>query len=77
LSLKNDEVERVLVERNIKVVNDRYQMPVPVKQDIVDNLLDNYQYVLKCTESLRTNALKNQLLQCMLKQTFNELINEG
>jgi len=67
----------VLVEPNIKVVNDHYQMPVPVKQDVVDNLPDNYQYALKRTKSLRSNALKNQSLQCTLKQTFNELVNKG
>ena len=55
---KNDELARSLVEPYIKVENDRYQMPFPVKQDVIDILPDNYNYVLKRTKSLRENAKK-------------------
>ena len=53
---KNDEKARSLVEPHIKVVNERYEIPVPLKQDIIDDLPNNYDYVLKRTNALRVSA---------------------
>ena len=74
---KNDELARSLVEPYIKVENHRYQMPFPVKQDVIDILPDNYNYALKRTKSLRENAVKNSSLKDTLIATFAELIKKG
>ena len=74
---KNDEIAQALVESNIKVVEDRYEIPVPLKQDVVETLPNNYDYALKRTKMLRTSGLKNLGLKDTLTNTFAELINEG
>ena len=48
-----------LVEPNIKVVDGRYEMPVPLKPDIIEQLHENYQNALKRTMSMRNSALHN------------------
>ena len=47
---KNDELARSLVEPYIKVENDRYQIPFPVKQDVIDIMPNNFNYTLKRTK---------------------------
>ena len=74
---KNNELARSLVEPYIKVENDRYRMPFPVKQDVIDIMPNNYNYALKRTKSLRENAIKNSSLKDTLIATFAELIKEG
>ena len=74
---KNDEIAQALVESNIKVVEDRYEIPVPLKQDVVETLPSNYDFALKRTKTLRTSDLKNPGLKDTLTNTFTELINEG
>ena len=39
---KNDEIARKLVETDVKVVNDRYEIPVPLKNDVAEKLPNNY-----------------------------------
>ena len=46
---KNDELARSLVKPYVKVENDRYQMPFPVKKDVVDIMPNNSIYALKRT----------------------------
>ena len=73
---KNDEAVRQLVEANVKVKNDRYEVPVPLKPDVVATLPNNYSNALNRTLNLRRNALKNAKLQGMLTETFKEMISE-
>ena len=75
-SSKNDEKARSLVEPHIKVVNERYEILVPLKQDIIDDLSNNYDYALKRTNALRVSALKNPMLKYTLTKTFQELLEE-
>ena len=55
----NDEIARQLAESNVQVINGRYEIPVPLKMDVVTNLHDNYVCTLKRTTKLSRNALKN------------------
>ena len=73
----NDEIARQVVESNVKVINGRYEIPVPSKIDVVTNLPDNYVCALKRTTNLRCNALKNVKLKDILEKTFREIISEG
>ena len=73
----NDEMARQLVESNVKIVNRRYEIPVPLKMDVVTNLPDNYVRGLNRTTNLRQNALKSVKLKDMLEGTFQEMISEG
>ena len=49
---------RSLVEPNIKVVNGRFEMTVPLKAELMETLPDNYELALKRTLSLRASVLK-------------------
>ena len=77
LPSREDDMARSLVEPNIKVVNGRFEMPVPLKAELVETLPDNYELALKRTLSLRTSAVKNPVLKQTLIDTFSELIKEG
>ena len=39
---KNDEITRLFVEPNIKVVDNRYEIPVPIKKDVIDILPNSF-----------------------------------
>ena len=73
----NDEMKRQVVESNVKVIIGRYEIPVPLKMDVVTNLPDCYVCALKQTTNLRRNALKNVKLKDILEETFREMISEG
>ena len=73
---RNDEKARELVERDIKVVNDRYEIPVPLNMEVVKSLPNNFEYVLERTNAVRCSALKNVTLKQILLETFRELIDE-
>ena len=73
----NDELAKELVESNIKVVNGRYEIPVPLRQDVVQNLPSNYGYALKRFNSMKTSAARNPKIKLTLINTFRELIDEG
>ena len=73
----SDEMAKELVEPNIKVVDGRYEMPVPLKLDIIEQLPENYQIALKRTMSMRNSALHNSKLRQVLTDTFSELIRES
>ena len=45
-----------LFEPNIKVVNGRFEMPVPLKAELIETLPDKCELALKRTLSLRTSA---------------------
>ena len=77
LPSREDEMARSLVEPNIKVVNGRFEIPVPLKAELTETLPDNYELALKHTLSLRTSALKNPVLKQTFIDTFSELIKEG
>ena len=72
---KNDEIAQALVESNIKVVEDRYEIPVPLKQDVMETLPSNYDYALKRTKMLRTSGLKNPGLKDTLTNTFPKFLS--
>ena len=73
----NDEIIRQLVESNVKTINGRYEIPVPLKMDVVANLPDNYVCALNRTTNLGRNAIKNVKLKDILEETFQEMISEG
>ena len=77
LPSREDDMARSLIEPNIKVVNERCELPVPLKAELIETLADNYKLALKRTLSLRTSALKNPVLKQTLIDTFSELIKEG
>ena len=70
LPLREDDMARSLVEPNIKVINGRFEMPVPLKAELIETLPHNYELALKRTLSLRTSALKNPVLKQTLIDTF-------
>ena len=74
---RTDELARSLVEPNIKVVNGRYEMPVPLKLDMIAKLPDNYENALKRTLALKTKAMRNPDLYNVLSDTLAELVAEG
>ena len=74
---RTDEIARTLVESNLKVVNGRNEIPLPVKPDVVEKLPNNYVCALNRTETLRRSSLKNVRTQQTLTETFREMITEG
>ena len=72
-----DELTSSLVEPNIRVVNGRYEMPVPLKLSMLDKLSNNYENALKRTMTLRNKAMRNPELHNLLSDTFAELVAEG
>ena len=73
---KNDKITCLLVEPNIKVINNRYEILVPMKKDVINVLPNNFNYALKCTTLLCRQALKkNSKMKCTLIETFDELIS--
>ena len=73
---KTDELAKSLVEPHIKVVDGCYEMPVLIKNEILQKLPDNYNSALKRTLSWRRNALRNPTLEKTLLNTFAELVPE-
>ena len=73
---RNDEKARQLVERDIKVVNDRYEIPVPLNMEVVKSLPNNFDYALERTKAVRCFALKNDTLKQTLLETFRKLIDQ-
>ena len=76
MSSVSDKMAKELVEPNIKVVDGRYEMSVPLKPYIIEQLPENYQNALKRTMSMRNSALHNSKLKEVLTDTFSELIRE-
>ena len=71
----SDEITRELVEPNVNVVNNRYEIPVPLKVDVVEALPNNYAYALDRNFLLRKSALKNNSVKKTLIDTFHEIIS--
>ena len=75
---KTDDFIRNLVESNVKVINGRYEIPVPLKMDIVKKLSNsNFANAYDRRKLLRRNALKNPELKRTLISTFQELTGAG
>ena len=62
---------------SLKVVEGRYEMPVPLKCQMVNHLPNNYENALKRTISLRKTTQRNPSLKQTLVDTFTELITEN
>ena len=77
LPSREDDMARFLVEPNITMVNGKFEMPVPLKAELIETLPDIYELALKHTLYLRTSALKNPILKQTLIDTFSELIKQG
>ena len=75
-SSQNDELTRKLVEPHIKIANERYETPVPLKTDVVSTLPNNLTGALERTKSLRCKALKDPKLKLTLTEIFQELAHE-
>ena len=74
---RNEDIAREIVESNIKIVDDRYEIPVPLKTDVVERLPNNYHSALNRTLLIQKRALKNVKLREILLNTFQELLNEN
>ena len=69
----SDEITRELVEPNVNVVNNRYEIPVPLKVDVVEAFPNNYANALDRNFLLRKSALKNNSVKKTLIDTFTKL----
>ena len=67
---RNDEIAKQLVENNIKVIDNRYEIPVPLNMEVVKQLPNNYQNALDRAMTMRCSALKNPELKKTLIDTF-------
>ena len=74
---KSEELAGELVEPNVKRVDGRYEIPVPLKSDIVNSLTNNFHSAVDRTATLRKKALKDAGLKRIFADTFHELINKG
>ena len=72
---QNDKLAQDICEPNIKVIDGRYEIPVPLKPE-VKSLPNNYDNALKRTLSLKKSAVRNPDLKQTLSDTFAELISE-
>ena len=70
----NADIARQVVESNVRVKNGRYEIPVPLKTNMLKSLPNNYSNALNRIKSLRQKALKNDELKRMLVDTFCEMI---
>ena len=71
----SDEITRELVEPNVNVMNNRYEIPVPLKVDVVKALPNNYANALDSNFLLQKSALKNNSVKKTLIDTFHEIIS--
>ena len=75
---QTDEITRALVETNLlKVADARYEVPIPLKTDVVESFPNNYVCALNRTKTVRRAALKNTEMQQKLAETFQKMIKEG
>ena len=58
----------------IRVVDGRYEMPVPFKHDVLKKLPNNHDIALKRTLPMRRTAAKNSQLKETLTDTFAKLL---
>ena len=56
---KSEELARELVECNVKLVDGRFEIPVPLKSDIVNSLTNNFHSAIDRIATLRKKALKD------------------
>jgi len=61
----NDELVKELVEEHIKVINGRYEMPVPFRINVLKRLPNNYENALKRTISLNKPCLLHLMNYCV------------
>ena len=66
-----------MVEPNIKLVDVRYEIPVPLKSNIVNSLTNNFHCAIDRTATLRKKARNDVGLKRILADTFHELIDKG
>ena len=76
-SSRNEELACSLVEPNIKVRDGRYEIPVPLRTDVVKKIPNNFSNALERIMSLRRKALGDPTLNRALTDTFEELLAEG
>ena len=74
-TLQNDTLAQGICEPSIKVVDSRYEIPVPLKP-LVKSLSNNYDNALKLLLSLLKSAVCNPDLKQILSDTFTEFISE-
>ena len=73
---RNDETAKAIVEANVKLIEQRYEIPVPLDVEVVEKLPNNFQTALDRALSIRRSALKSNELRTTLTKTFGELIDE-
>ena len=73
---RKEELAASLVKPHTTVVDGRYEIPVPLKNEIVEELPNNYESALKRTSPTRCKALRVSNLERILITTFGELIDK-
>ena len=61
-------------EPNVKVKDGCYEIPVPLRSDIVKKIPNNFSNALERTMSLRRKALGDPTLNRTFTDTFQELL---
>jgi len=72
----NDKMAQHFIEQNTKVVDNRYEMPVPLKED-VKSLPNNYDLAFKRLSSLRQTMLRKPPIKDTLINSMQELKQQG
>ena len=73
---RNNDKTKEIVESEIKVVDNRYEIPLPLNMAIVEQLPNNYRSALDRAVSMRRSTIKNSDLRRTLTDTFDELIDK-
>ena len=73
---RTDELANSLANPHINVVNERYKMPVLLKNDMLAKLPNKYQNALKRIRTLKHKAMKDPELRKIFTKTFAKLIDE-
>ena len=73
---RSEELLASLVEPRISVVDGRYEIPVPLKNEIAKELLNHYESALKRTLSIRCKVLRYSNVERILVTTFGKLIDK-
>ena len=74
---KNVEIIRPLIESNIKVIDNYYEISVVMMEDVINILPYNFNYASEHIALLRSQALKKSKMKRTSIKTFSELISAG
>ena len=67
---RNEDMTREILELNVKIVNQRYEIPLPLKSEIVRSWPKYYYSALNRALYIQKRALENVKLRLILLNTF-------